>query len=490
MSEHDSTASPWPPGGSEQKCAQEATRESEERFRALTGLVPALLWQTDPSGHVVAFNQRWLEYTGQTLQETQGQSWLAVIHPDDRENTARVFAEAYEMQQPVELQHRVRRRDGQYRWFLIRQLPLRDEQGRVARWLGAATDIHAQRTAMDALRESEERFRQFAEASSDVVWIRDARTLAMEYVNPAFETIYGADRVAVLDDSDPEHWAELIHPEDRAAALEAIRRVIEGEARTHEFRIVRPADGRVRWIQDTDFPLRDVQGRLQRFGGFAKDVTEAKELSDRLQVLVAELQHRTRNLLGVVRSVSDRTLADSASLDTFQERFRRRLDALARVNGLLSRLNGGDRIAFDELVRAELSAHGAVDEAGHGPRVSLEGPRGVPLRSATVQTFALALHELATNALKYGALSRPEGRLQVRWKVVAGEDGEPCLRVEWVESGVPLPGDGQPRLGFGRELIERALPYQLKAQTSYEIGPDGVRCTITLPVSARYAGIG
>jgi two-component sensor histidine kinase len=106
-----------------------------------------------------------------------------------------------------------------------------------------------------------------------------------------------------------------------------------------------------------------------------------------------------------------------------------------------------------------------------------------------VQTLALGLHELATNAVKYGALSRPEGRLAVRWSLTDGDNGERRLRVEWRESGVPvsLPPDGQPlRQGYGRELIEQALPYQLSAETVYELTPEGVRCTITLPISTRH----
>jgi two-component sensor histidine kinase len=162
------------------------------------------------------------------------------------------------------------------------------------------------------------------------------------------------------------------------------------------------------------------------------------------------------------------------------------------VNGLLSQLGDAGRISFDELLRAELAGHGVVDAEGHGPQVTLEGPEGIRLRSATVQTFALGLHELATNAVKHGALSRAEGRLLVRWCLVDGEDGDRRLRVEWQENGVPVPPPvrGQPfRRGSGRELIERSLPYQLGAETSYELTPEGVRCTITLPVSTTHGEV-
>lgn len=341
-----------------------------------------------------------------------------------------------------------------------------------------------------ALRESDARQRQFANASSDVLWIRDAETLDWQYLSPVFETIYGMERTAALAGEALAVWLDMIVPEDREHAAAHIEQVRRGEKTEFEYRIRRPSDGEVRWLRNSDFPLVDASGRVQRIGGIGRDITEEKRVADRLQVLVAELQHRTRNLLVVIRAVAARTLATSTSLEDFKTRFEERLKALARVNGLLSRLEEGDRIAFDELIATELSGHGLPADDGHGPQVALNGPNGVELRSATVQTFALALHELTTNALKHGALSRPEGRLAVDWGVV-DVGGVPHLKVAWRERGVsvdPDVGDEPAGSGYGRELIERALPYQLKAQTRYELGPDGLVCEIVLPISSHGAG--
>ncbi|KQP14627.1 sensor histidine kinase [Methylobacterium sp. Leaf93] len=202
-----------------------------------------------------------------------------------------------------------------------------------------------------------------------------------------------------------------------------------------------------------------------------------------MSVLVAELQHRTRNLMGVVRATADKTLRNSSGLDDFRERYGTRLAALARVQGLLSRLAEGERVSFDELIRSEVAA---LD--GEASRVSLSGPKAVALRSSTVQIFALALHELATNALKYGALAQPRAHLDIRWHVeIAEPERAPWLHVDWRERGVRMPArDGLPQgSGSGRELIERALPYQLGARTTFVMEPDGVHCTIALPVSGH-----
>jgi PAS domain S-box-containing protein len=125
--------------------------------------------------------------------------------------------------------------------------------------------------AETALRDSEERFRQFAEHSSTVLWIQDLDTLKMEYVSPAYETIWGEPIEAAL--RDPGHWAKALHPDDRDRASTTLERVQRGEEGTHEYHIIRP-DGGVRWIRDTFFPIRDEQGRIRRVGGIAQDLTQ------------------------------------------------------------------------------------------------------------------------------------------------------------------------------------------------------------------------
>lgn len=202
-------------------------------------------------------------------------------------------------------------------------------------------------------------------------------------------------------------------------------------------------------------------------------------LTGQLQVLNTELQHRTRNLLGVIRVLFDRTLSKHTLLDGFAEVFTARLDAINRVQVYLSRLVQGEKVTFDGLLRNELAAHAVSLQ-----QITLDGPAGVRLRSSALQTFALALHELVVNAVKYGALAHPAAHLSVRWNVEHAEGHPSILHVLWQETGVPgLTLDkGEVQPGYGRELIERALPYQLKAQTRYELLPEGVRCSMSVPV--------
>jgi two-component system, chemotaxis family, CheB/CheR fusion protein len=180
-------------------------------------------------------------------------------------------------------------------------------------------------------------------------------------------------------------------------------------------------------------------------------------------------------------ATAQKILRTSKTFDDFKASFQDRIEALGRVQGLLFRMKEDDRVTFDELIETELSAQ-SIRVGEDGP-VTLDGPKGVPLRSRTVQTLAMVLHELATNAIKYGALKQWNGHLAVRWRLeTLGEGGKPWLKLDWKETGVDMPPVPH-RSGQGRELIERALPYQFDAQTTFAMEADGVHCTIALPVS-------
>ncbi|HLV02268.1 MAG TPA: PAS domain S-box protein [Acidobacteriota bacterium] len=145
----------------EKKKAQEILRESEERFRAVAELVPDLLWRSDPDGKSTWYNQRWMEYTGQTRVQAAGYGWIDVIHPDDRSRSLDNYERAVRTGQPLQQEHRIRRHDGVYRWFLVRAEPVRDVEGKILHWFGAATDVHEQRAAVESLEwRVEKRTRQ------------------------------------------------------------------------------------------------------------------------------------------------------------------------------------------------------------------------------------------------------------------------------------------------------------------------------------------
>jgi two-component system CheB/CheR fusion protein len=334
---------------------------------------------------------------------------------------------------------------------------------------------------MEALQRSELRFRTLVEGMPQLIW-RAADGGHWTWSSPQWSTYTGQGEDSALGLG----WLDMLHPDDRDAAKAAWQRAAQGRALDMEVRVFHESEQRYRHFRKRALPLRDSQGALIEWLGTSTDVDDLLQLQSEQAVLVRELQHRTRNLMAIVRAITRRTIQSTATIDSFAERIDSRFSALARVQSLLSRREGATRVPFDILLREEISAHVELDSDGRGKQVTLEGPSSIALRSATVQTFALALHELATNATKYGALSQPGGHLHIKWIVEEAVGGK-RLFVDWRESGVSdVPKDEAAAKGggYGRELIERALPYQLGARTTFGFEPDGVHCTIEVLVPA------
>jgi two-component system CheB/CheR fusion protein len=460
-------------------------RATEMSFRAITDLVPDLLWRADSAGEIDWFNRRWFEYTGHDERRTAAEMWSEALHPLDREGAQEAWLRAMASGEAYECEHRLRNGQGGYRWFLARAEPIRDDRRRITGWYAAGTDIHDQRMTRTALEQSEQRFRTLIEGMPQLVW-RAIGGGKWTWSSPQWSEYTGQP----AEESYLVGWLQMVHPEDRRRVLEAWAQASEVGLLEVQARLYHGRDGRYRHFHTRALPVRDDDGREAECLGTSTDIDDIVQLQARQSVLVTELQHRTRNLLAVIQAIVRRTIKDSSSMAAFRECFDDRLMALARVQGLLSHRQAGQRVSFDQLLRGELSAHVSLDSPEMRDRVSTEGAPGVPLKSATVQTLGLALHELTTNAVKYGALSQQGGRLRVTWQVVGADDADKRLKVDWRESGVagmPEPGASARGGGYGRELIEKALPHQLGARTSYALEPSGVHCTIEVAIPAPEA---
>lgn len=201
--------------------------------------------------------------------------------------------------------------------------------------------------------------------------------------------------------------------------------------------------------------------------------------ADRESALRDEVQHRVRNMLAVIRSIFRRTRESSASQEEFAEHFEGRLSAMARCYSHLDR-RAADGADLEDMLRDELLEVHCLD----GPNCVIEGPP-VLLQRETAELIALTLHELMTNSVKFGAIAQ-NAQLAVRWSV-EGEPDAPSLHFHWAESGVaPLAAAPRPS-GFGRQLIEEALPFQLDATASFALKPGGVDCSIVLPLAPAAA---
>ncbi len=319
-----------------------------------------------------------------------------------------------------------------------------------------------------ALRESEARLRTLAEGIPQLVW-RSADEGRWTWSSPQWQAFTGQS----LEDSLGRGWLDVIHPDDCDAVMQSWAKAPGEGAIDVEYRVRSTRDGAYLWHHTRSVPVRDENGHIVEWLGTTTDVDVIRGLQARQEVLVNELQHRARNLLGVVTAVVGRTLRQGGSVGAFEER----LQALSRAQGLLSQ-GGSDTVEVGAIVHAELAPY--VRSGSEQVRI---GGSEVHLTARQVQNFALALHELTTNAVKYGALKGDSGHLAVTWEITPDRRGRRRLALSWVETGVVVRPEAVTRRGYGTELIQEALAYALEADVEYELGSDGVRCRIEMPVS-------
>jgi len=259
----------------------------------------------------------------------------------------------------------------------------------------------------------------------------------------------------------------LIHPDDWIA-LQAIARGIAEGTRTQqtEFRVLRP-NGEIRWCIGTAAASVDRTGKVVRISGVTIDITDRKEADERQILLAREVDHRARNALAVIQSIIRLTHANS--VEDYVQAIEGRIKALARAHTLLSdsRWNGAD---LGSLVNEELAPYRA------GDRIRCGGP-DISLQPATAQGLALALHELATNAAKHGALSAPGGKISLDWQL----QGD-ALTLHWVENDGPRIAEPTSR-SFGLKVIAASIQQQLGGRASFDWNPQGLRCAVSIPRS-------
>ncbi|MBY0611430.1 MAG: PAS domain-containing protein [Beijerinckiaceae bacterium] len=405
-------------------------------------------------------------------------SWLSRVHPEDREQADRTFQEAMAGTAAIyESEYRIiRQSDGATRWIYAKIDIERGADGRPTRLVGAHTDITDRKLGEEAVRDSEHRLRILMEGIPQLVW-RSRDDGEWTWASPQWQSFTGQSVAEAMGLG----WLEAVHPDDRPTAREAWTRAAEVSVLDVEYRVRRASDGAYLWHHTRSTPVRDEAGNIIEWLGTKTDVQQMKELQENQALLVAELQHRTRNLIAVVRAIAQQTMTITGPTPAFQEQFGRRLAALARVQSLLSR-SEEEPITIDALVRLELEAIGG--QAGVPKGADISGPP-IRIRHSIVQTLALALHELATNACKYGALAAEGGSLSVTWSIVNAAEENTYVRLVWLEYGPALSEASRDAMqgGYGRQLIERALPYTLHARTQYELSENGVRCEIEIPIA-------
>jgi PAS domain S-box-containing protein len=452
-----------------------AERNSELRFRQLANVLPAFVWFGHPDGTLHFMNERWYDYTGQTPEEALPHGWADTLHPNDRAHVAAAWAEAREREASYEVECRYRSRAGAFRWYLARAEPVRDGEGRVTAWFGTSSDIHDRRRAEEEARESATRLDLAVTAhgigifdwhipSGHVIWSEQE------------ETVFGLPRRSF--GGRVEDWAARVVPEDLEAMNAAMAAAMaQGrESLDFAFRIRRP-DGELRWIEGSSRFLYAADGSPERMVGTNMDATERRRSEEHQGLLVNELNHRVKNMLAVVQGLAHQSFRAPGIPEGPRRAFEERLAAVSSAHAILTR-EDWEGASLRAIAEEALGAHRLGER-----RVTIEGPAlTIPARAAV--SLALALHELGTNAAKYGALSAEGGRVDLSWTQDGGR-----LCIDWRESGGPAVVPPT-RTGFGTSMIERVLASDLSGTVAIDYAPEGVICRIEAPLAAEAGAAG
>lgn len=320
----------------------------------------------------------------------------------------------------------------------------------------------------EALRESERRFRAtFENAAVGIAHVAPDGSLLR--VNDRLCEIVGwsADELAT------KTFQGITHPDDLASNLERFERALSGNADHYamEKRYLRK-DGSIVWANLTVGCVRKPNGTIDYFISVIEDITERKLAEEHARLLLREVNHRSKNLLAVVQAVARQTAEDSDP-KLFAQRFAARLSGLAACQDLLVK-NDWREVDVGDLVRTQLSHFAGLI----GSRICPSGPP-LKLSPTAAQTIGMALHELATNAGKYGALSVENGVIEVGWGLTS-TDEQSRFSMRWLERGSP-PVDEPIRKGFGHTVMVRMVEYDLGADVKLEFGADGLVWHMTAP---------
>lgn len=358
---------------------------------------------------------------------------------------------------------------GTPRYWDVIVTPILGADGRPERLLSVSRDITEMMTAETMLAESEQRQRLAAEAANFGTWDLEVATGVFRW-DRRCKALFGwdADHPVTY-----ESFIERVHPEDRALTHAAIQDALSGAGlgRYHaEYRTLNGPDGAERWVAATG-QVQFEDGIARRFIGATTDITPRKLAEAHARMLGEELQHRIKNTLAIVQAIVRQTLRGQPGIAQAQDTIDQRLAAMGRAHGMLT-VGGWTNTDLRTLIDAALELHDT-----RSGRFRVGGPT-VRLPAQAAMSLALLLHELFTNATKYGALSTPDGEVDIHWTLQPGQaNGIRALELIWRETGGPAVVEPKQR-GFGSRLIERSLGNALSGSAVIEFLNQGVVCTV------------
>jgi len=449
-----------------ERARSEAARRAAEAqvTRVLESITEAFLL-LDRDFRVLQINAAGLRIEKRPASEIIGRTHWEAWEGSEESEVGRLYKRAMAERVPVSLEHSYIYPDGRKVWLEMRAYPAGEELAIFYR------DVTERKMAEERLRESEDHYRHTVELNPQVSWTArpDGQ---LDHVAKRWFDLTGTTGLGST-------WGDAIHPEDLGPSMEAwMRSFTTGVPYDIEHR-VRLRDGQYRWMHSRAFPRHGADGRIVKWYGTTENIHERKLAGEHQQLLINELNHRVKNTLATVQSIASQTLRNVATVAEGRTAIEQRLIALSRAHDVLTRENW-EGASLREIILQALEPYRSYGEA----RIRLQGP-DVRLRPRMALALSMALHELATNAVKYGALSNDRGQIRIEWKLDSAGT-PPHFALRWEESGGP-PVAPPSRRGFGSRLIERSLAQDLGGEVKVDFMPAGVVCTVDARLAANEA---
>jgi PAS domain S-box-containing protein len=461
----------------EQVEARRALADSEARFRATFENAAVGVALVDRNGSILRANNSFRRMLGYSVEDLKTRAFQDFTHPDDLAINLSLLNKALVGEaDSYSIDKRYIRKDGGVVWASLTVGCVRKTDGDVDYFISVIEDITDRKRAEARLAERNAQLGLAGKAARVGSFVIDYPAGRI-HTSPGFAVMHGLPEET--EELTCEEWLARVFPDD-LARFEAQRSRVFAEQRRElniEYRFV-GADGDARWIESRGLISYDGDGHPARLVGVHIDITERKRAEDQQCRLVAELDHRVKNVLATVQAVAAQTMHASSSMEHFVAALDGRIRSMASTHELLSHRRWLG-IPLAELVRRELAPYttGANTEIG-GPEVMLSAEAG--------QTMATVLHELVTNAAKYGALSVPSGRVSIAWRVSRNASTGNRLIFTWRETGGPMVTPPR-NSSYGMQVIRELVPYELCGTIDHVFAREGVRCHVEVPLAGSGA---
>ncbi len=457
----------------ERKEVEIELRRNKERFAIALGNSPTAVFEQDLDlRYTWIYNPKLGYSAAEVIGKTDAEIMDAECAPPVEALKRLVIATGAPVRQEVA----AAAPSGPREYFDLYVEPRRDASGGIVGIICTATDITAGKKVEAALRDGEALYRSAMALGRMASWETNYVTGVRRWT-PEGAALFGlnlVDGIGTIGGAKDEYLLAL-HPDDRHVYQAYLDLENQQDSYAAEYRIVLP-DGQTRWMSGYGRVLdRDTDGRPLRMVNVATDVTERTKIEEHTRFLLHELSHRSKNTLAVVQAIVTLSSRNAGSAKDFAKTINGRLSALAASNDLLT-AGSWNGAPLDQLVHHQVGAFVGMPN----PRVCISGPE-LALTAESMQSIGLALHELTTNAVKYGALSGPDGEVCIDW-AIEPDPGGPTLRLNWMERGGPHVAQPK-RNGFGQVVLKQMIEQAISATTTIEYAPTGVRWSMRAPAS-------